>query len=472
MSSLKKVEKLRAELNYLGPLKKETELQVMQQILFDWNYNAVTAKSNSLTLEETKALLTHGIARGSKPLRNYIEMKIHNDMISSVFELANLGIVFTEDFIKQIHESILPEPYEIESYGDDGRSIIKMVEIGKYKQTPNTIWKQDGRILSFATPEETPGKMKELVKWYTEKSQEKDVNPIELAAELHYRFIKIQPFDDANSRIAQILTNLILIQNGYPPIVILKSEKYIYHYALQRADTGKLESFVEFIAGNVAKSLELFIRGGKGEKLEEPDKLERDLMELEEKMRKLSSRIVKRDKVSLLNLYDKSLYPLINKLLENYSKFDRFYIEKKLYIEINSLTNLGTVGNGNKKSRTAKSLNHLRELLLNEPLDLNPEILITYSYSNINRNGFSDVAYSNQIVVHFDELEYMITESNNSAIHSNYVKKYSETLSIEEIEETLNKTADIHKSFIERKVLDLELSEEILVPNKEELVIA
>ena len=54
--------------------------------------------------------------------------------------------------------------------------------------------------------------MQELLKWYSAKSQEKDINPIILATEFHYKFVKIQPFDDANGRIAKILTNLILMK--------------------------------------------------------------------------------------------------------------------------------------------------------------------------------------------------------------------------------------------------------------------
>lgn len=69
-----------------------------------------------MSLEETRALITQGMTKGSKPLKDYIEMKIHNDTISWMFEIAGLGFVLSEDFIKQIHESILLEPYEIQSF--------------------------------------------------------------------------------------------------------------------------------------------------------------------------------------------------------------------------------------------------------------------------------------------------------------------------------------------------------------------
>lgn len=133
-----------------------------------------------------------------------------------------------------------------------------MVELGKYKQTPNYFFGQNGKILNFAAPEETPEKMCALMEWFAAESQKPDVNPIVLATEFHYRFVKIQPFDDANGRIVKILTNLILMQFGYPPIVIKRSERNVYHFALQEADKGKLEPLLDFIARNVITSYEIF----------------------------------------------------------------------------------------------------------------------------------------------------------------------------------------------------------------------
>lgn len=192
------------ELDYLRPLKSEIEDRVLQKIRLEWNFNSVAGERNALTLEETKSLILHGITKGSRPLKDYIEMKIHNDTISWMFEIAPLGFVLTEDLIKQIHESILLEPYEVQSFDKDGKPVLKMVEIGKYKQSPNSFMGKKGKIRDFATPEETPLRMKELLEWFSQESQKEDVNPIVLAAEFHYRFVKIQPFDDANGRIAKI----------------------------------------------------------------------------------------------------------------------------------------------------------------------------------------------------------------------------------------------------------------------------
>ncbi len=457
-NSLQKIDKLLYELAKMRPLKPEIEQRIVQKLCLEWNFHSVTHERNSLTFGETKALILQGNAIGGKPLKDYIEMKIHNDTISWIFEIAGLGFAISDDFIKQIHESILLEPYEVESFDKDGKPILKMVEIGKYKQTPNNTKGTDGRIITFATPEETPKVMRELLDWFSAQRDSENVHPVSLAAEFHYKFVKIQPFDDANGRIAKILTNLILLQFGYPPIVVKSSEKGLYYGALKQADAGVITPFIDFIARSVVSSLELMVKGAKGENIDEIDNLEKDLIVLEQKLRKLGSKIVKREKVVLLDIFDKSLRPLLDKLIENYSKFDRFYINKKLAITITSLTNFGTNGNDEKKSTSAKTIAHLRELLLNEPLDLNPAILITYTYKNLNSDGFGDVDYQNQFIVRFDEMQYLISESNRGKIHSNFVKKYSEELSKNEVTEILNQSSASHKTFIEQKIAGSELS--------------
>ncbi len=461
--TLKTIEKMREELTALSPLKPEIENRVLQKIRLEWNFNSITGNRNALSLEETRALILQGSAKGNKPLKDYLEMKIHNETISWTFELANIGFILSEDFIKQLHESIILEPYEIQSFTKKGKPVLKMVEIGKYKTEPNYFFGQNGKILNFATPEETPEKMRELLDWFALESRIPSINPVVLATEFHYRFIRILPFDDANGRIAKILTNLILMQFAYPPIVIKKAEKNIYHFALQQADKGQIEPLRDFFARCVIASLELYLKGAKGESIEDLDELEKELIFLEERLLKLGSKIVKREKVVLLDIFDKSILPLLSRLIENYGRFDRFYIDKKLAIIITSLSNLGINGDGEKKSFQAKSIPHLRELLLNEPLDLNPAILINYDYHSFNRDGFSDVEYHSQTIVRFDELEYTIIEKNGKQIHSNFVKKYSEELHPKELEEILARSADAHKEFIEQKIERIEVGEINLV---------
>ncbi len=90
--------------------------------------------------------------------------------------------------------------------------------------------------------------MQELVEWFRIEKSKPDVNPIILSALFHYKFIRIHPFDDGNGRVARILMNFILMQFGYPPVIIKTEDKENYYAVLRLADTDQLGPFIEYIA--------------------------------------------------------------------------------------------------------------------------------------------------------------------------------------------------------------------------------
>ena len=95
--------------------------------------------------------------------------KIETDYI---FDIADDEVIISEEFIKQIHEVLLLEPYEIESVAIDGKPVKKLVGLGKYKETPNHIINKTHEVLHFATPKETPARMKELIERFEAKRDE------------------------------------------------------------------------------------------------------------------------------------------------------------------------------------------------------------------------------------------------------------------------------------------------------------
>ena len=65
--------------------------------------------------------------------------------------------------------------------------------------------------------------------------------------------------------------NFILMQFGFPPVIIKTEDKANYFAALQMADTGNIEVFINYIAKNLTHSLKIMIAGAKGKNIEEED---------------------------------------------------------------------------------------------------------------------------------------------------------------------------------------------------------
>lgn len=56
------------------------------------------------------------------------------------------------------------------------------------------------------------------------------LHPVRFAAVAHYKLVHIHPFTDGNGRTSRLLMNMILMQAGYPPVIIPKGERHKYLY--------------------------------------------------------------------------------------------------------------------------------------------------------------------------------------------------------------------------------------------------
>jgi Fic family protein len=288
MEEIQKALQLKNELDRLRPIDKEQENRIMQKFRLDWNYHSNHLEGNTLTYGETKALILFGITAQGKPLKDHFEITGHNEAINWVVDVVKGDFPLTEKFIRELHTLLLKESYEVNAITPDGKPSKKRINVGSYKTSANHVLTKTGEIFYFATPEETPAKMHDLLVWYKEKINEVDKNPILIASEFHYKFIRIHPFDDGNGRTARILMNFILMQFNYPPVIIKTEDKTNYFAVLQMADAGNIEAFIEYIAQNLVRSLEIMIADANGENIEEDD-VSKEIATLEKKIQELKS---------------------------------------------------------------------------------------------------------------------------------------------------------------------------------------
>ncbi len=284
MEILQQIERLRAELDALRPLDREREGRVMQKLQLDWNFHSNHLEGNSLTYGETILLILEDRASGGKPMKDYEEMRWHNEALKYVEESVKEDRPLTGAFIREIHKIILQRPSFNKAETHDGKPARKRITPGIYKEKPNHVRTTTNEIFYFATPEETGAKMTDLIEWYRTEQEKKELHPLQLAALFHYKFVRIHPFDDGNGRTARILMNFILMQHGLPPVVIKTEDKNSYFAALRQADAGLLEPFIEYIGENLVWSLELMVRGAKGEVVEDFEDLFKESWVLKEKL--------------------------------------------------------------------------------------------------------------------------------------------------------------------------------------------
>jgi len=424
---LEKIDRLKAEIDQLRPLSPEQEARVMQKFRLDWNYHSNSIEGNSLTYGETIAFLMEGLTAKGKPFKDHLDIKGHNEGIDYLMEIIKNRQQLTEKTIRELHSIILMEPYKTPAKTPDGQAVEKTVHLGQYKSLPNHVKTPTGEIHYYATPEETPAKMSDLMAWLREHQEKEDFHPVMLAAIFHYRFVAIHPFDDGNGRMSRLLMNLLLMQYHFPPVVIKQQHRNDYYYALRQADGGDLSPFIEFIGENLAHSMEIYLRGARGESIEEMDDLDKEIALLKGIWgSEIKTKAIKSHK-TVNSVLSQSIFPLFEGLYSDCLKLKELFLSTTLKVAIHATKQNQEIKVGPHFNQFVQTFN-LR--IKNKRLDIS-KIVFIVELNGFNRNKIPFNVYRDFPVI-FDQLQYRLNpdkSDNNMSIE----KLYHEQLNAEEM---------------------------------------
>ena len=228
----------------LQPLTEKDRDRLSRRFTVDFNYNSNHIEGNTLTYGQTEILLLFGKVIGEANVRDVQEMTASNVGLKMMTEEAAVKeMPLTQNFIRTLHKTIvstnrplLRDDYTVYRNLPEGQQTSYVIHAGQYKTRPNSVITRYGDRFEYASPEETPGLMTDLVDWYNKAEKEGKLSPVELAALFHYRYIRIHPFEDGNGRIARLMMNFILTRHDYPMIVVRSRKKSEYLEALHQAD--------------------------------------------------------------------------------------------------------------------------------------------------------------------------------------------------------------------------------------------
>ncbi|MBK8565825.1 MAG: Fic family protein [Saprospiraceae bacterium] len=470
MEVLNKIAQLKAELDSLRPLDKDREAAIMQKLRLDWNYHSNHLEGNSLTFGETKALILFGITAAGKPLKDHFEMTGHDEAVKWVEDIVKDGRPLTENFIRELHELLLKEPSIKRTKTPDGLPGTRVINVGVYKTVPNHVETVTGEIFRFATPEETPARMHDLIEWYRNEENDQEKHPLLLAAEFHYKFILIHPFDDGNGRTARILMNFILMKHGYPPVVVKTEDKANYIAALQQSDAGIITPFIEYIGQNLAHSLEIMLRGARGENIDEADDVDKEIALITQKVNQFERKVKSISTID--SILSNSLGLLFEFFVEKQMKLSSMYEKALVQVKINGEANdflfrentlfnyiqpkskneialeLYGVLNEIKQGRSQpKNFSQLYKSLTQSESIID-NISIGVNFENFIRAGIQEFDYKASIDVAFKKMEFEVGRSKGDKI----VKKYSSQLTSKEIEGIVLSEVKTHIDHINQQI--------------------
>lgn len=198
-------------------------------------FNSNAIENSTLTLLETeKVLLKNEIAR-EVSIREVYEAKNLADVIQFLHAKKSLEEL-TIETILFLHAMLLSS---IEStIAGRLRKKGEYVRVGRYIAPP---------------PEAVSARLeKALIEYYSDTKN----TIIHKIARFHLEFETIHPFVDGNGRIGRVLINYLLIEAGYPQIVIYDKDKLDYYATFSAYQKTKaIDSLEKIIALLLSESL-------------------------------------------------------------------------------------------------------------------------------------------------------------------------------------------------------------------------
>ncbi len=189
-------------------------------------------EGNRLSDEDVESLYKSMRIKSFKT-RDEQEVAGYLEVLQTVFD-NHSDIPITESSILQLHKNMLV-------FSDKDQR-----HLGQYKFGPNRVEAKDrsgniiGIIFDPTPPHLTQKEMQELVAWYGWASEAKFKHPLILIANFIFEYLAIHPFQDGNGRTSRLLTNLMLLQNGYSFTSLVSHERLVeqskaeYYLALNK----------------------------------------------------------------------------------------------------------------------------------------------------------------------------------------------------------------------------------------------
>jgi Fic family protein len=242
-SILERILRKKRYLDSKRPLPKDALNRLQEEMMLLHTYNSNAIEGNTLTLQETKLIVEEGITIGGKSLGEHLEATGNAKAFKKIESLSKGRQKIDLLLILEIHEIVTKGLLE-----DSGRFRTQNVRIAGSKKSPPDFSK---------VPKLMDELLIDVAKMRTHK--------ITMAAYLHHRLVQIHPFSDGNGRVARLISNLLLMRSGYPPVVLRKGDRKKYYECLRRADIGNLGPLANFIGRAMDESLTRYISifGGK-----------------------------------------------------------------------------------------------------------------------------------------------------------------------------------------------------------------
>ncbi|WP_452231976.1 Fic family protein [Lacinutrix sp. MEBiC02595] len=227
-------------LNTARPLPSASLNSIRESLLIEWTYNSNSIEGNTLSLRETQMVLQEGITIKGKSLREHFEAKNHEDAIHYLYGLIKPSYKLNSKDILSLHALVL-----------------RAIENDFAGRLRNAAVRISGANFIPPNARKVSDLLENLVDFVNTNPMQ--LNAVELATVFHHQFVHIHPFFDGNGRTVRLAMNLLLMKAGFPPAIILTTDRKKYYEALNQANNGKYLKLMLLMCQAVERSLNIYL---------------------------------------------------------------------------------------------------------------------------------------------------------------------------------------------------------------------
>lgn len=231
-----------------------------EELLLLYNHFTLVHEGNDLSLEQMR-VVTHLLAykdwkdaSENEHLCHEIHTIISSELTDDVQEAINHILVsrqlaefakmdVTEETVLRMHSMIMHGLLHVEEEGLPGQ----------YRKVSINVAGSSSRRPQHA---DVPPLMS---KWFNKRLvQYKDETFIAFLARIHSQFQDIHPFRDGNGRIGRLVMNILLLQRGYPLLVLPTTLSMMFNLGVDNGTQGDCRFFARLIAEAIFASLQAY----------------------------------------------------------------------------------------------------------------------------------------------------------------------------------------------------------------------
>jgi Fic family protein len=210
-------------------------------------YHSTAIEGSTLTENEVIELLDIGKPAKNREFMHNLMVFDHHKALLYIVEAAKHKEKITEKQIQTISAMVMKNTGSQYNTAvgnfDAGKGEYRLVGVHAGKRT-------------FPDYRKIPALMKNLIEYIDSEQKKQNIDVLQLAFEVHFRFVSIHPFVDGNGRVARLLMNYILAYYDFPMLIVSKSDRLKYIDVLYNAqENGIMTPFYNFMLRQYIKFL-------------------------------------------------------------------------------------------------------------------------------------------------------------------------------------------------------------------------